>query len=54
MGFKCKPPADNVHRVRSNGRSLCGVITNKANRLEFFSSYTGFPFDSQVMLEFTQ
>ena len=47
-------PADNVYCVRSNEQNLCGVITNKANRLEFFSSYTGFPFDSQVMLEFTQ
>lgn len=39
MGFKRKPPADNVRRVRSNGQNLCGVITNKANRTVQFESF---------------
>lgn len=39
MSFKCKPPAGNVRRVRSNGQNLHGVITNKAGRPVQFESW---------------
>lgn len=39
MSFKRKPPAGNVRRVRSNGSSSRGVITNKAGRLVQFESW---------------
>jgi hypothetical protein len=39
MGLKRKPPADNSRRVRSNGQSLCGVVTNKAGRTVQFESF---------------
>lgn len=38
MGLNRKPPAGNVRRVHSNGRSLRGVIVNKAGRLIQFES----------------
>lgn len=40
MSFKRKPPPGNSRRVHSNGQSLCGVITNKANRTVQFESFT--------------
>lgn len=39
MGLKRKPPADNSRRVRSNGQTLCGVVTNKAGRTVQFESF---------------
>lgn len=39
MGLKRKPPAGNTRRVRSTGRNLCGVITNKAGRTVQFESF---------------
>ena len=39
MSFKGKPPAGDVRRVRSNGRNIRGVITNKAGRLVQFESW---------------
>ncbi len=39
MSFKRKPPAGNVRRVRSNGRNIRGVITNKVGRLVQFESW---------------
>lgn len=39
MSFKRKPPPGDVRRVRSNGRNLRGVITNKAGRLVQFESW---------------
>ena len=39
MGLKRKPPADNSRRVHSNGRTLCGVVTNKAGRTVQFESF---------------
>lgn len=38
MGLNRKPPAGNVRRVHSNGRSLRGVIVNKVGRLVQFES----------------
>jgi len=40
MSFNRKPPAGNVRRVSSNGRNICGVITNKAGRIVQFESWT--------------
>ena len=39
MGLKRKPPAGNTRRVRSTGRNLCGVITNKVGRTVQFESF---------------
>lgn len=39
MSFKRKPPAGDARRVRSNGNSLRGVITNKAGRSVQFESW---------------
>lgn len=39
MSINRKPPANNVRRVRSFGGNLCGVITNKCNRIVQFESY---------------
>lgn len=39
MSFKRKPPDGNVRRVRSTGRNLRGVITNKAGRTVQFESW---------------
>jgi len=39
MSFKRKPPAGNVRRVRSTGKNIRGVITNKAGRLVQFESW---------------
>lgn len=39
MGLKRKPPAGNIRRVRSTGRNLCGVITNKVGRTVQFESF---------------
>ena len=38
MGLSRKPPAGNVRRVHSTGRSLRGVIVNKVGRLVQFES----------------
>jgi len=39
MGLKRKPPAGNTRRVKSTGRNLCGVITNKVGRTVQFESF---------------
>lgn len=39
MGLKRKPPVGNSRRVRSTGRNLCGVITNKVGRTVQFESF---------------
>lgn len=39
MGLKRKPPANNSRRVRSNGQTLCGVVTNKAGHTVQFKSF---------------
>lgn len=39
MSINRKPPANNVRRVRSFGGNLCGVVTNKRNRIVQFESY---------------
>ena len=39
MGFKRKPPAGDARRVRSNGRNIRGIITNKAGQLVQFESW---------------
>jgi hypothetical protein len=39
MSFKRKPSAGDVRRVRSTGKNIRGVITNKAGRLVQFESW---------------
>jgi hypothetical protein len=39
MGFKRRPPAGNVRRVKASGQNIRGVMTNKAGRLVQFESW---------------
>ncbi len=39
MSFKRKPPSGDVRRVRSTGKNIRGVITNKVGRLVQFESW---------------
>ncbi len=40
MSWKRRPPANNVRRVRSTGKNLRGVTTNKHNKIVQFESFS--------------
>ena len=42
MSFKRKPPKDNVRNVRTNGKNIRGVVTNKNNEIVQYESFEEF------------
>lgn len=42
MAFRRKPPQDNVRRVRTTGKNIRGVITNKTGRTVQYESFNEF------------